>query len=66
MLDINGIGTAATTDIVITARIPGMSTAETKQTRAAGPAQERNGTSVNADLRTGGNTRDTKELKWQQ
>jgi hypothetical protein len=65
MLDINRIGTAATTD-VITARIQGMSTSETKQTRVAGLAQERTGTSVNADLRTGGNTRDTKELKWQQ
>jgi hypothetical protein len=31
MLDINGRGTQATTDIVITARIPGMSSAETKQ-----------------------------------
>jgi hypothetical protein len=67
MLDINGgIGTAATRDIVITPRIQGMSTSETKQTRAAVPAQERTGTSVNGDLRTGGNTRDTKELKWQQ
>ncbi len=63
MLDINGIGTTATTDIVTAARIQGMSTSETKQTKAAGPAQERTGTSVNADLRTGGNTRDTKELK---
>jgi hypothetical protein len=66
MLDINGRGTQATTDIVITARIPGMSTAETKQTRAAGPTQERTGTSVNADLRNGGTKWDTKELKWQQ
>jgi hypothetical protein len=41
MLYINKIGTAATTDIVITARIQGNSTSETKQTRAAGPAQER-------------------------